>query len=316
MAEQRLNSSTIEEREEYMISPTGGSPTLRKAYFLRLTATSVKGPSLKLPFLTPKPQWPLKVAFNGWRDPLRKWRSWVQTMHSRYSSVWKDVGIYDAIMGSIYKIYRDEDLVFGIAERWCSETNTFFFPWGESTVTLEDTLILGGFSAVEESRRNLATLRTNSHARWLDLFMERGNVFEHEAFLSLWLSRFVLPGNHLDRIGSHVFSATIHLARGRRLALGPAVLSCIYRDLGLLRESMAASAELVSEDDSIFCLTLWSPLGLVKVWAWDWERLPPLQPEPNFISSGGLRVARWGGQKKSEIRNVRPAINSAGVTFL
>ncbi|KAL0353626.1 UNVERIFIED_CONTAM: hypothetical protein Sangu_0943900 [Sesamum angustifolium] len=334
MAEQRLNSSTIEEREEYMISPTGGSPTLRKAYFLRPTATSVEGPSLKLPSLTPKPQWPLKVAFNGWRYPLRNWRSWVQTMHSRYSSVWKDAGIYDAVMWSIYEIHRDEDLVFGVAERWCSETNTFFFPWGESTITLEDMLILGGFSVVggpvslpsetkellgiehflEESRRNLARLRTDRHAQWLNLFMESSSVFEHEAFLSLWLSRFVFPGNHLDRIGSHVFSAAIHLARGRRLALGPAVLACIYRDLGLLRESMAASTRLLSEDDSILSLTLCSPFGLVQVWAW--ERLQPLQPEPNFISSGGVRVARWSGPKKSATGNVRPAINSAGVTFL
>ncbi|KAL0399244.1 UNVERIFIED_CONTAM: hypothetical protein Sradi_2267700 [Sesamum radiatum] len=334
MAEQRLNSSTIEEREEYMISPTGGSPTLRKAYFLRPTATSVEGPSLKLPSLTPKPQWPLKVAFSGWRYPLRKWRSWVQTMHSRYSSVWKDAGIYDAVMGSIYKIQRDEDLVFGIAERWCSETNTFFFPWGESTITLEDMLILGGFSVVggpvslpletnelleienilEENRRNLARPGTDRHAQWLNLFMESGSVFEHEAFISLWLSRFVFPGNHLDGISSHVFSIAIHLARGRRLALGPAVLACIYRDLGLLREAMAASTKLMSEDDSILSLTLSSPFGLVQVWAW--ERLPPMQPEPNFISSGGVRVARWGSPKRSEIGNVRPAINSAGVTFL
>ncbi|KAL3851226.1 hypothetical protein ACJIZ3_013108 [Penstemon smallii] len=145
----QINSATIiEQRKELMVSPTGSLPTLRNAHFLKPSVTSIDGPSLKLPALTPKPIWSLDVTFNGWRNPLKKWNIWLENMHSRYNTLWKETGIYDALMCSNHKIIRDNDLMFGLAERWCSETNTFFFPWGESTITLEDVLILGGFSVL------------------------------------------------------------------------------------------------------------------------------------------------------------------------
>ncbi|CAH8301855.1 unnamed protein product [Eruca vesicaria subsp. sativa] len=34
----------------------------------------------------------------------------------------------------------------GIAEKWCPNTKTFVFPWGETTITLEDVMLLLGFS--------------------------------------------------------------------------------------------------------------------------------------------------------------------------
>ncbi|KAF3663914.1 putative eukaryotic translation initiation factor 2D-like isoform X1 [Capsicum annuum] len=43
--------------------------------------------------------------------------------------------------------------------------------------------------------------------------MNSQNDFEHEAFLSLWLSRFVFPGNEYNKIGKHVFPRAINLAR-------------------------------------------------------------------------------------------------------
>ncbi|CAI9760434.1 unnamed protein product [Fraxinus pennsylvanica] len=308
-----------------MVSPTGGLQTLRKAHFLKPSVSSIDGPPMKLPFLTPKPKWPLEVNFNGWRDPINKWDKWVDKMESRYDSVWKKVGIYEAIMASMYKIYVDRDLIFGLAERWCSETNTFIFPWGEATVTLEDMLILGGFSVLGSPvsspldspelvniRNFLVRLDTNIHSKWLKMFMGTGSEYEHEAFLSLWLSRFVFPGNRQDKIGEQIFRTAIFLARGTRVALAPAVLASIYKDMGLLRGSMVASTQR-EESDSFLVLTLWSPLCYVQVWAW--ERLPPLHPRPNSMSSGELRLARWEGLKY-DIGNVRPAINYAGETFL
>lgn len=48
----------------------------------------------------------------------------------------------------IIKIYLHSDLVIALAGKWCLGTNTFILPWGESTVTLEDMLVLGGFSVL------------------------------------------------------------------------------------------------------------------------------------------------------------------------
>lgn len=39
-------------------------------------------------------------------------------------------------------------MLLGLAEFWSPETNTFVFPWGEATITLEDVMVLGGFSAL------------------------------------------------------------------------------------------------------------------------------------------------------------------------
>lgn len=62
-----------------------------------------------------------------------------------HHSIWKVVGIYEAIMRSVCKVHTDEDLIFGLAERWC-----FFLDY---PVTTEDMMILGGLS--------------DNHTRWL-----------------------------------------------------------------------------------------------------------------------------------------------------
>ncbi|CAK9180138.1 unnamed protein product [Ilex paraguariensis] len=330
----------LEEREEVMVSPTGGNPTLRNAHFLKPIVTSIDGPPLKLSSLSlsSESEWPLKVSFNGWRDPLLKWKTWVDRMHSLYQYVWKEAGIYEAIMGSTYKIYRNYYLVFGLAERWCWETKTFVFPWGEATITLEDMMILGGFSVLgapvskpletqelveieenlKQAHKDLVKSKSQKahHFQWINCFMGTGSKFEHVAFLSLWLSRFVFPGNGYNTVGKYVFPIAIHLARGTRIALAPPVLASLYRDLSLLKEAISASAELGGDEseNSFLALSVWAPLALVQIWGW--ERLPPLQPKPNFLNFGDPRLARWHQMKKLNIGNVRLAIDSSADSFL
>lgn len=242
-------------------------------------------------------------------------------------------------MASICKIRRNNELVFGMAERWSSETNSFVFPWGESTITLEDMMVLGGFSVLgnsvliplekhemveieenlDKARKFIIKLKSQKakHCVWLNYFMESDGELEHEAFLSLWLSRFVFPGNVFDTINKNVFSIAIYLARGTRIALAPTVLASLYRDLGLLRETLMASAKLKgdkNDEDNYLALSLWSPMQFVQVWAW--ERLPPSQPKPKFIDLGEPRLARWDGVKGLNIENVRLVLDSCGESYL
>ena len=61
-----------------------------------------------------------------------------------------------------------------------------------------------------------------------------------EAFLALLLSRFVFSiSNYI--VTQRVFPITLHLPRGTKIALGPAILSPIYRDLSLLKENIVAA---------------------------------------------------------------------------
>ncbi|KAA8526962.1 hypothetical protein F0562_008809 [Nyssa sinensis] len=332
----------MEERKELMVSPTGGDPTLRIAHFLRPSVTSISGPVFEVPAdsltslapnFEPK-KWPLKVVFNGWRNPQKNWKTWTDRMHSLYQSVWKKAGIHDAVMSSTSSIPRNEDLVIGVAERWCSETKSFVFPWGEATITLEDMMILGGFSVLGDSvlrplqsrelkeikeklleaRQEISRTKAQkaAHSVWMNKFMDGGSEIEHEAFLALWLSRFVFPKFSFDTIVKNVFPIAIHLARGTKIALAPAVLASLYRDLSLLKESIIASNKLGSEDN-VLVFTVWTPFQLVQIWAW--ERFPTFRPKPSTIEHGEPRLAQWDKGKKVNIVNVRLAMDFAGEQF-
>lgn len=284
----------MEEREEVMVSTTkGGDTTTRIGHFLKPSVTSIDGPVFRLlPSSASVSElgketktynnnnselinkWPFKVAFNGWRYPQGKWKSWVESMHSLHQSVWKQAGIHDALLNSIYTIHRDNRVIYGFAEKWCPETKTFVLPWGEVTITLEDMMILGGYSvmgdpvsvSVESQQQQLQLEKliqarqqlTRSKAQkacqhgWLKKFMDSGCEIEHQAFLALWLSRFVFPSSSSSggTISNNVFPIAILLARGTKIAFAPALLATLYRDLSLLKDSIlsANSNKLLGED--------------------------------------------------------------------
>ncbi|XP_007214250.2 protein MAINTENANCE OF MERISTEMS [Prunus persica] len=332
----------VEEREEYMISSTGGNPFLKLACFLKPTSSSsINEPPLKLTHCfsslrshSEPNKWPLKVQFRGWPPGREDWKTWVGQMASVHQPTWEKAGIYEAITNSTYHIRRENDLVYGFAEKWCSETNTFIFPWGEATITLEDVMVLGGYSVLGDSvlspleiprlkqiQKKLLELRKEicksaglkevSTNLWQKKFMNSGNEFEHEAFLVFWLSRYVFLGaNYL--IHTRVFSIAIHLAMGTRIALAPAVLASVYRDLGLLKGKIVASNQL-KIDDAFIELVLKSPLQLVQVWAW--ERFLELRPKPNGINYAEPRMARWDKVNGPKVQNLRMVLDSAGGDF-
>ncbi|XP_042495192.1 uncharacterized protein LOC122074424 [Macadamia integrifolia] len=308
-----------EEREEKMVSSSGGkNPTLRIGKFLRPCADSLgkAAPLPHVPLLSETisqnlTKWPSEVLFKGCRPSQQKWKQWVDRLAKKHEPTWKKVGIYNAIMSSTYRIQIDRELVLGLSEFWCSETNTFVFPWGEATVTLEDMLILGGFSVLgkpvttplieeplkkikekliaEHKHLNLSRDKKASHSAWINRFMgseaERTTELEHVALLALWLSRYCFSSSPEQVIGKHVFSVAVHLSQGTRLALAPAVLASLYRDLRFIYEQVyiANSASF----------TVWSPFQLLQLWIW--ERFPLLRPNdsPNPLLQGEPRVGRW-----------------------
>ncbi|KAF7800859.1 protein-serine/threonine phosphatase [Senna tora] len=175
-----------------------------------------------------------------------------------------------------------KELMVSPNEKWCSETQSFIFPWGEATLTLEDMIVLGGFSVLGDSvqiqeevelkdteeklhKARLELNRTKSKkpylSDWKKKFMNSGNELEHEAFLVYWLSTFVFPFNNTAY--EDVIPIAIKLARGSRIALAPAVLA-------------------------------------------------GLRPQPNELKNGEPRLARWGNLKfLKTIDNVKLALDSS-----
>ncbi|CAN1242909.1 Protein MAINTENANCE OF MERISTEMS [Linum perenne] len=220
---------------------------------------------------------------------------------------WEKAGIFDAVMNSVYQIERDDELVFGLAEKWCSKTNSFVFPWGEATLTLEDMAVYG-FSVsgspvflpvapeseeikqrLEMAIKELKQTKSKKAATgmWIPKFRDSGSSIEHEAFLVAWLSDYVF-GNTCYSIRNETIPIAIHLARGTRVALGPAVLASIYHDLTVLKSLIVRSPDDASSSAGLY---LWSPFQLVQVWAW--ERFPKIQPLPDELGSCQPRLARW-----------------------
>jgi len=331
----------MEVREDFMLSPAGDSdPTLRTAHFLKPVANSIDEQSIEFnPFSSSSAfdakECPLKIHFNGWRQQQEKWFSWVDELKPKYKSVWKKARIFDAIMSTKCHILKNLDLLYGVVEKWCCETNTYVFPFGEATITLEDVMVLGGYPVIgdpvfikvkdqemKEIEEKLILARQQLYKSkqgkprtsiWMDLFIDKGSEIEHEAFLATWLSLFVFP--HKDLVKSSLFPIAIHLARGIPIALAPAVLASIYKDLTLFKKTIVSLSKCpLGGDRYPLEFTLQSPFYLVQIWVW--ERFKNLQPQPMLIKHGEPFLFRWHKVKALKIDNVNLALDSAMDDFL
>ncbi|KAL5548324.1 hypothetical protein UlMin_003555 [Ulmus minor] len=341
MAESSSSSqreTIFEERKELMVSSiNGGYPVLRNSHFLKPSVSHYGNEVSSLlthnhPTITDPNKLPLKAHFRGWRNPLEKWVSWVDSLETLHQATWEKTGIYEAIMASKCRVRRDKALIFALGERWCSHTKTLVFPWGEATITLEDLRVLGGFSVLgepvmmklgdqesifmerrlEEATYEAVTANANKATTnsWLEYFMGKGGMFEHQGFLSYWLTQFVFP-QECYFVGRHVFPIAIRLAKGIELALAPAVLASIYRDLSLLNEELNAAK---TEFGSNKVINLTAPFKFFQLWAW--ERFPALAPiHPIWLTNTSPRAARWDNLKKVPIDNLSLALDSAGESF-
>ncbi|KAF0931483.1 hypothetical protein E2562_004605 [Oryza meyeriana var. granulata] len=255
-----------------------------------------------------------RVSFRGWLGAPRHWDLWVAKLRPLHDRLWRHLGILEAVLASTYRFKRDAALVLHLASFWSPATSSFAFPWGEATVSLLDVVLLGGLPAnggpvpaplppqwrSDEAALNAVRLGFNRsackkahHSAWINHFLAGAvdPVVEHAAFLALWLTRFVLPGHPESTMRHSLFPLAVRMARGDRVALAPAVLASIYRDLRELKAylssaSAAATGELLSP------LSVYAPFYLLQLWAW--ERFPALRPaKQNPIKDGEPRAARW-----------------------
>uniref|UniRef100_A0A6N2KIJ5 Aminotransferase-like plant mobile domain-containing protein n=1 Tax=Salix viminalis TaxID=40686 RepID=A0A6N2KIJ5_SALVM len=278
--------------EQPILSNLQSPPPLMKTLLNTLHTTTPPCP------LNLNPKVPLKITFHGWRYPQMKWKEWVDKMAALHETTWRKVGIYQAVMSSLYQIRRDDDLLLGLAEKWCSETNTFIFPWGEATITLEDILV-AGYSVLGSP-----------------VFSPLETEELKEAEQKLKEIRGQLMRSKAKRVNQHSWIKYLMENSSERyqIALGPALLASIYRDLSLLKKKILALSNKESlEDDNNNRkseLTIWSPFHIVQVWAW--ERFTNLQSKPNVTGFQVSRLARWHNVNSSTLRNVRLALDSEG----
>ncbi|VAH30819.1 unnamed protein product [Triticum turgidum subsp. durum] len=140
-------------------------------------------------------------------------------------------------------------------------------------------------------------------------------VIEHASFLALWLTRFVLPGHPESTMRQSLFPLAVRMARGDRVALGPAVLASLYRDLREMKTYLVAASATGGNAELLSPLSVHAPLYILQLWMW--ERFPVLwDGKPNLIKDGEPRAASWHDvSKKMNPMMIREVLNS-GKNFL
>ncbi|KAK1627627.1 hypothetical protein QYE76_001942 [Lolium multiflorum] len=314
----------VEESTTQIIS--GGDPSrpvARSAHFLLPRGDSARPPALPLPpssDVGPVLADELKVELSGWPGTSKQWRRWVAKLRPRHELLWREVGILPAVLATTSWVRRDEGLLLQLAPFWSGDTSTFVFPWGEATVTLQDVAVLGGLpllghsvgSRSDELRRDVDALeavrillirtkcRKAGYAAWVKHFADQPTgddttLLEHGAFLAMWLSRYVFPAPPFDVVRPEVFPIAARLARGKCVALAPAALASVYKDLSALNRYLSSGN--THRRRFVGC----APLHILQLWVW--ERFPELRPETKSASRrddpGAPRAAHWHNVKRA-----------------
>ncbi|XP_039130412.1 uncharacterized protein LOC120266823 [Dioscorea cayenensis subsp. rotundata] len=302
------DASLVEEREAKVVPLLyPGVHIKRKAWFLKPIANTMDDglpetpvthpPHYKAPTFTSEE--PHNVKLEGWVNPQALWVKWVSKLQPRYGDSWRKAGIFDAIQVSTYKIKKSLSLVLGVAAFWCQETNTFLFPWGEATLTLEDVMVLGCFSVlgepvqgeplpgeraelefqmIQELRNfNQSSCKKAHQSAWMKHYYSQGNggELEHIAFLAFWLSRFVLPVHPVDTVRRSVIPIAIRLAQETRISFAPAVLASLYHDLGMVKNYVLANGQRRQSPFGFWWLiSRYCICGCGRGWALQWRPYP------------------------------------------
>ena len=185
------------------------------------------------------------------------WSNWVkqEVADEGFCQIMRNAKIFKAVVVSCgWNMYRDMRALQFLVRRWNLDTNTFFFPWGETTITLEDVericlppsmgdvnLLELGLSNEEfviarkllETFGGTSTSWTGDKARfsfWIFEFKESEDVdLRRATFLALWISKCVFNSNPIQFMKPFTFPLAEVLSRGASLPL-----STLYSELDRL----------------------------------------------------------------------------------
>ncbi|XP_024027347.1 uncharacterized protein LOC112093356 [Morus notabilis] len=165
---------------------------------------------------------------------------WTAKIISRNRNVLKRAEIYDAVAVAQYPFSHNCNVWRAFAKLWGPTSNTLHHIGGEMRISLYDLKTIGEYfyrgeqmfvglktkQAQDSHSKDFQKKPQKSQLRQLPLQVsEVGMLF---AFLSLWLSRFVLPTKG-GNIRPETFYMASLMAQGTRVSLAPIVLGYIYR---------------------------------------------------------------------------------------
>jgi hypothetical protein len=192
---------------------------------------------------------PVPIDFKFPCSASADWAHWVadEFLDAGFCSLLEQAGVAEAILLSrSCNMYRDTETLRQILRRWCASTHTFFFSWGEFTITLEDVEnhwmlpVLGDMdpSAVEmseEETRVEQALKDRSNTRinaWSLYFAkETDNPIRRAAFIAYWLCKCIFGEAPYYSMKPLYFRLAVKISFGHRFPLAAMFLGHLYLQL-------------------------------------------------------------------------------------
>uniref|UniRef100_A0A2N9HVA9 Aminotransferase-like plant mobile domain-containing protein n=1 Tax=Fagus sylvatica TaxID=28930 RepID=A0A2N9HVA9_FAGSY len=177
------------------------------------------------------------------------WFHWVadEFMDVEFCALLERAGVAEAILLSrSCNMYRNTEALRQILRRWCASTHTFFFSWGELTITLEDVEnhwllpVLGDMdpfavemseeeTVVEQALMARASTRINA---WSVYFAKATEpTIRRAAFVAYWLCKCLFGDAPYYSMKPLYFRLAVKISFGHRFPLAAMFLGYLYLQL-------------------------------------------------------------------------------------
>ncbi|KAK2446307.1 serine/threonine-protein phosphatase 7 long form protein [Trifolium repens] len=194
---------------------------------------------------------------------------WLNKVEKQYATFWKESGIFDLIQLSREGPRYNAEMLIAALHFWESSTNTFHFKAGMMTPTLFDVAAITGlrptgptFDPKYTTVNHHFDFKILSFSGFLKTFHDTSDedvsFEEHIAFLTYWLSHFVLCTSSLQVV-KRLVPLAIMLHQGLDVALGSFILASLYDSLG-------QASDMLKKIDKGSQLAFSGPIWLLQLW--------------------------------------------------
>jgi hypothetical protein len=174
-------------------------------------------------------------------------------IEKEYKGVWESYGIFPLIQFSRTGPKYKPELLIAALHFYEKSTNTFQFKCGMVTPTLLDVAAITGlkpdgddFDPAKTGDNIELNYKENTFSKYITENMgEEGEEVSHEehvAFLTLWLSHFVLCSKSLQ-VARMFIPMARQIHEGRRFGLGRLLLVTLYEAMGNASDAIKASKD-------------------------------------------------------------------------
>jgi hypothetical protein len=192
---------------------------------------------------------PMPIDFEFPCSASADWLHWVadEFLDADFCDLLERAGVAEAILLSrSCNMYRDTEMLRQILRRWCASTHTFFFSWGEFTITLEDVEnhwllpVLGDMDpfAIEMSEEETLVeqalmARSSTRINAWSLYFAKGTdpAVRRAAFVTYWLCKCVFGDAPYYSMKPLYFRLAIKISFGHRFPLATMFLGYLYLQL-------------------------------------------------------------------------------------